>query len=289
MGYGGKMGVRQGVKPSDAINDIFKNGSKYGMECATGTMVIMYKGILDTIGPADFDRAFAKTRLFRWDIKDDDFKAAEKQGKLPGFWPGDHTYFKNPDFDPANSAFQGENVIYLGGGQYFGHGLGIVSEKGVIDSLNDLRKPGAKKTAVRDDFELAPRRREDRQAPTSTRTEAARPAGDKRSPSPRCATRGPVRRPVVTAQRPRYSPWNQKTCPRRWKPMVRAMVEKPQASMVSPAASDSTWTWLGIACPSRRAGHRRTSRALRSCRDRRPRASPSHWSRSGSSRRPRSR
>lgn len=154
MGYGGKMGVRQGVRPSDAINDIFKHGDKYGMECATATMVILYKGILDTIGPKDFDRAFEKTRLFRWDIKDDDFKAAEKQGKLPGFWPGDHTYFKNPDFDPSNSAFQGENVIYLGGGQYFGHGLGIVSEQGVIDSLNELRRPGARRSAYRDDFEL---------------------------------------------------------------------------------------------------------------------------------------
>ncbi len=154
MGYGGKMGVRQGVKPSDAINDIFKNGSKYGMECATATMVILYKGILDTIGPKDFDTAFAKTRLFRWDIKDDDFKKAERVGKLPGFWPGDHTYFKNPEFDPANSAFQGENVIYLGDGQYFGHGLGVVSEQGVIDSLNGLRRSGATKTAYRDDFEL---------------------------------------------------------------------------------------------------------------------------------------
>lgn len=154
MGYGGKMGVRQGVRPSDAINDIFKHGSKYGMECATATMVIMYKGILDTIGPKDFDRAFAKTRLFRWDIKDDDFKAAEKKGDLPGFWPGDHTYFKNPEFDPANSAFQGENVIYLGGGQYFGHGLGIVSEREVIASLNELRRPGARTSARRDNFEL---------------------------------------------------------------------------------------------------------------------------------------
>lgn len=154
MGYGGKMGVRQNVKPSDAINDIFKNGDKYGCECATATMIIMYKGILDTIGPKDFDRAFAKTRLFRWDIKDDDFKAAEKHGKLPGYWPGDHTYFKNPDFDPSNSAFQGENVIYLGNGQYFGHGLGVATDKEVVERLNGLRRSGAKKTAFRDDFEL---------------------------------------------------------------------------------------------------------------------------------------
>ena len=154
MGYGGKMGVRQGVKPSDALNDIFQNGPKYGMECATGTLVVLYKGILDTIGPADFDRAFAKTRLFRWDIKDDDFQKAELHGNLPGYWPGDHTYFKNPDFDPAHSAFQGENVIYLGQGMYFGHGLGIVSEREVISSLNSLRRPGATTSAFRDGFEL---------------------------------------------------------------------------------------------------------------------------------------
>lgn len=154
MGYGGKMGVRQGVKPSDALNDIFKNGSKYGMECATGTLVVLYKGILDTIGPNDFDRAFAKTRMFRWNIKDDDFVKAEQVGNLPGYWPGDHTYFKNPEYDPAHSAFQGENVIYLGGGMYFGHGLGIVSEREVVSSLNNLRRPGATRSAFRDDFEL---------------------------------------------------------------------------------------------------------------------------------------
>ncbi len=154
MGYGGKMGVRQGTRPSEALNDIFKNGRLYGMECATATLVILYKAILDRIGPKDFDVAFAKTRLFRWEIEDDDFKKAKRTGKLPGFWPGDHTYFKNPEFDPSNSAFQGENVIYLGKGEYFGHGLGIVTERELIDSLNSLRRPGARKSAFRDDFEL---------------------------------------------------------------------------------------------------------------------------------------
>ncbi len=154
MGFGGKMGVRQGVRESEAINDIFVHGSSYGMECATATLVILYKAILDRIGPKDFDEAFAKTRLFRWEIEDDDFKKAKRVGKLPGFWPGDHTYFKNPDFDPSNSAFQGENVIYLGNGEYFGHGIGLVTERQLIEGLNGLRRPGARRSAFRDDFEL---------------------------------------------------------------------------------------------------------------------------------------
>ena len=37
---------------------------------------------------------------------------------------------------------------------YFGHGLGIVSEREVISSLNSLRRPGATTSAFRDGFEL---------------------------------------------------------------------------------------------------------------------------------------
>ena len=58
------------------------------------------------------------------------------------------------EFDPSNSAFQGENVIYLGNGQFFGHGLGVMSEREVIDGLNGMRRWGATKSAHRDDFEL---------------------------------------------------------------------------------------------------------------------------------------
>ena len=154
MGYGGKMGVRQNVRPSDAINDVFAHGEKYACECATGTLLILYKGILDAIGPKDFDVAFAKTRLFRWEIKADAFKAAEREGNLPGFWPGDHTYFKNPEFDPALPQWQGENVIYLGQGMFFGHGVGTKTGPEIIDALNNIRKPGATQEAKRLKFEL---------------------------------------------------------------------------------------------------------------------------------------
>lgn len=154
MGFGGRMGVRAHVKPSDAINDIFKNGEKYSMECATATMVILYKGILDRIGPVDFDREFSRLRIFRWDEPHKSYEAVKREGDLPGFMPGDHTYFKNPDFHPAHSAWQGENVIYLGDGQYFGHGVGIKTEAELLSTLNSLRKDNARVSAFRDDFEV---------------------------------------------------------------------------------------------------------------------------------------
>ncbi len=154
MGYGGRMGVRQGVRPSDAINDVFENTKKYGMECATATMIILYKGILDVIGPDDFDRTFDRLRIFRWSQEHPHFTKAKQVGQLPGLLPGDHVYFENPEFHPDHSAFQGENVIYLGDGQYYGHGLGTGTAEEIIQSLNELRKDGATQSAFRKNFEL---------------------------------------------------------------------------------------------------------------------------------------
>lgn len=147
LGYGGKMGVRMGVPSSKAIRDVFENGEKYAFECATGNLLVYYKAILDRIGDEDFDREFPKLRLFRWDIKDDDLVAAEKNDVFPDRWPGDHVYFSNPDFAPENSAWQGENTIYLGGGEYFGHGIGIESGDEILATLDSLRKPGARRKA----------------------------------------------------------------------------------------------------------------------------------------------
>lgn len=150
MGYGGKMGARMGVKSSDAIRDVFENGHLYAFECATGNLLVYYKAILDRIGPEDFDVHFPKLRLFRWDIEDDDFTAAKKVGSFGEIWPGDHVYFDNPDFDPAHSAWQGENTIYLGGGTYFGHGIGVESGEKIASTLDSLRRPGATRKAAPD-------------------------------------------------------------------------------------------------------------------------------------------
>ena len=38
--------IRPGVKPSDAIRDIFNNGQLYAFECATSIVIVYYKAVL---------------------------------------------------------------------------------------------------------------------------------------------------------------------------------------------------------------------------------------------------
>jgi protein-glutamine gamma-glutamyltransferase len=159
MGYGGKMQVRKWLadgeigKPSTALRDIFANGKAYGFECATAMMVIYHKAILDHVGDEAFDKLFSEPRnlaFFRWDIEDSDYVDAKKLVHRPmPLAPGTHYYFENPDAAPENSAFRGENVIYLGEGQFYAHGIVgdsgtyLVTEKDIVDTLSALRAAGA--------------------------------------------------------------------------------------------------------------------------------------------------
>jgi protein-glutamine gamma-glutamyltransferase len=158
-GYGGKMQVRKWLangevgKPSAALRDIFENGKKYGFECATAMMVIYHKAILDHVGDDAFDKMFSEPRnlaFFRWDITDSDFVDARRLVHRPTpLQPGTHYYFENPDASKENSAFGGENVLYLGEGKFYAHGIVgdsgtyLVTEKDIVDTLSSLCERGA--------------------------------------------------------------------------------------------------------------------------------------------------
>lgn len=157
MGYGGKMQVRKWLKdggigkPSVALRDIFKNGDQYGFECATAMMVIYHKAILDHVGDEAFDRLFTEPRnlkFFRWNIEDDDFVDVKRLAHVPSkLKPGSHYYYKNEGADPKNSAWGGENVIYLGDGKFYAHGIRgasgnfVVTEEEILTTLRNLRSP----------------------------------------------------------------------------------------------------------------------------------------------------
>ncbi|WP_018392851.1 protein-glutamine gamma-glutamyltransferase [Bacillus sp. 37MA] len=140
---GGFM-LRNGVKPSDAIQDIYRNSSQYAFECATAKVIIYYHAVLNLIGESLFNQLFQNIYLYSWHADPDLGITSNYTGH---FLPGDVVYFKNPDFDPQTPQWRGENAVILGDGTYFGHGLGIKTAKQMIHALNRRRKPGTKQSA----------------------------------------------------------------------------------------------------------------------------------------------
>ncbi|BBH22501.1 protein-glutamine gamma-glutamyltransferase [Paenibacillus baekrokdamisoli] len=144
-------GFRQkaGVLTSDAINDIFKNSRLYGFECATAMVIILYKATLDSIGKDRFNTYFKDLFLYDWNY-DNHLRLVRVNDKNEAY-PGDVLYFENPDHNPKTPEWQGENAIMLADNLYFGHGIGIRTEEGIIASLNTNRRSGSTTSAFLSD------------------------------------------------------------------------------------------------------------------------------------------
>jgi protein-glutamine gamma-glutamyltransferase len=140
----GMFNLKSGVSPSDAINNIFLNGSQYAFECATAMVAIYYKAVLDTMPEATFNHLFAQLQLYSWNFDPD---LGLYNLNTTDVLPGDVIYFDNPDVDPKTIEWQGENAVVLGDGTYFGHGIGIKNADQMIAALNKHRKSGATQSA----------------------------------------------------------------------------------------------------------------------------------------------
>jgi protein-glutamine gamma-glutamyltransferase len=154
----GGFELKRGVRPSNAIRDIFINGSDYGTECATAIPIIYYKALLEVFGEAAFDRLFDDIYLMNWHRLSRELRSSGVMQRVQDHLPGDRRYFTNPDVDPKTPEWQGENVIDLGDGRYYGHGIGIHRAEAIIAALNENRRAGADReaylmdTAGRPDF-----------------------------------------------------------------------------------------------------------------------------------------
>ncbi|MFD3447990.1 protein-glutamine gamma-glutamyltransferase [Microbacteriaceae bacterium 4G12] len=135
--------------PSFAIRDIFTNGKKYGTECATAMIIIIYKALLEVYDEKTFNRLFANLLLYTWNY-DSDLKIITKTGGE--IIHGDIKYFKNPQVNPRTIEWQGENAIYLGDQFFYGHGVGVKTADQIIENLNMKRKPYAFLSAYLTDF-----------------------------------------------------------------------------------------------------------------------------------------
>ncbi|MET3697807.1 protein-glutamine gamma-glutamyltransferase [Bacillus oleivorans] len=134
----GGFRLRPGVRPSVAIEDIFRNSSLYGFECATAIMIIYYRAVLKSIGRNLFDRYFANLYLYSW-IEDQDLGL--RTYYTYHFIPGDVVYFENPEFHPETPWWRGESAVVLENGTFFGHGVGIGTAEQMLQHLNKARAP----------------------------------------------------------------------------------------------------------------------------------------------------
>ncbi|WP_068499439.1 protein-glutamine gamma-glutamyltransferase [Paenibacillus kribbensis] len=151
----GGFQIKAGVTPAQGIRDIFTNGHQYAFECATAMVIVLYKAVLDSILESEFNRIFADMLLYDWHY-DSDLKLIQEQGSHKAS-PGDILYFNNPDVSPETLEWKGENVVKMKEeDSFYGHGIGILPAKGIIDSLNQHRKPGATISAYLTDEVIYP-------------------------------------------------------------------------------------------------------------------------------------
>ncbi|MCB2293377.1 protein-glutamine gamma-glutamyltransferase [Clostridium algoriphilum] len=139
--------LKKGITPSVAIEDISINSSKYSTECATAIIIIYYQALLNVFAEKLFNQLFPKIHLMNWHYIDDLLEDAGYLEKRNDYLPGDRRYFNNPDVNPVKPEWQGENVIDLGYGSYFGHGIGIGNADKIISELNEFRIKEAKTSA----------------------------------------------------------------------------------------------------------------------------------------------
>ncbi|WNF35404.1 protein-glutamine gamma-glutamyltransferase [Bacillaceae bacterium IKA-2] len=142
--YTGGFQLRPGVKPSDAIRDIYRNSSLYAFECATAMIIIYYHAVLNSIGEHAFNLLFQNIYLYSWHSDPD---LGVNSIYTDHFLPGDVLYFNNPDFHLQTPWWKGVNAVVLGDGTYFGHGLGIKTAEQIIEALNNTRKPWSNQSA----------------------------------------------------------------------------------------------------------------------------------------------
>ncbi|HHW21508.1 MAG TPA: protein-glutamine gamma-glutamyltransferase [Clostridiaceae bacterium] len=147
--------LKPNVSPYKAIKDILKNSRLYGTECSTAIVIVFYLGLTEILPEELFNELFSNLYLMNWKYLDKDL-GVRSFNNIKDTLPGDCLYVANPDVDPETPEWQGENVIQLINGKYYGHGIGIRTIEGFIRALNQNRKRGATRSAYLTDTVVRP-------------------------------------------------------------------------------------------------------------------------------------
>jgi hypothetical protein len=125
------MAVSTGVKSSAAINDAFSaDASEYTTGCRYTSMLILLKGVLDTTGANAFDaalvangssaiysQAYTANLLYSDNVPAGGPTPTLVNGDPVNWVPGDKGYIVGGG---SRGMDAGENIIYMGGGQFWG-------------------------------------------------------------------------------------------------------------------------------------------------------------------------
>jgi protein-glutamine gamma-glutamyltransferase len=161
----GGFRLKKMANPHEAVRDIKRNSRLYGTECATAIVMAYYLALVEVMPAELFDLLFSDIYLMDWKYLDKDLGVGTYHG-VEDSLPGDCLYFKNPDVNPDTPEWQGENVIQLLDGYYYGHGIGIKTSAGIIRDLNRNRSRDSETSAylldliVKPDFQYLGRRYE---------------------------------------------------------------------------------------------------------------------------------
>jgi protein-glutamine gamma-glutamyltransferase len=134
--------IKPGVKPSDAVDCIFRYGSGAKMECLSVMSAIYYRAILEAIGPDEFNKRFKDNMVISQHSPV--FKLVYRKPPGEPLKPGDWVYVKghpnyhdpemNKALGPGNSGYwQGENAVVESDGTL--SGLGLENE-----TLDEMKK-----------------------------------------------------------------------------------------------------------------------------------------------------
>src|SRR5690606_2605206 len=140
----GGLLLRNDVRPSDAIVDIFQNSSLYAYECATSIPIIYYHAILHSIGSKLFNSLFQNLYLYSWHTDTD---LGIHTFYSDNFLSGDVLYVNNPDFDRKKPQYRGVNAVLLNDNKLFGHGFSIGTTEEMIKILNEKREEDSQQSA----------------------------------------------------------------------------------------------------------------------------------------------
>jgi protein-glutamine gamma-glutamyltransferase len=139
----GGFELKRGASAFAAIRDIFENGRKYATECATAMVIVYYGALTRLWSEQSFNRLFPSIYLMNWHRLDPLLAETGTPRWATDILLGDRCYFRNPQVDPEASYLQGENVIVLPDGRYYGHGVGITTGEQILRMLNAHRIEGA--------------------------------------------------------------------------------------------------------------------------------------------------